>query len=129
MNQVPRDETVIRIDGVEIWQYTAIYPVPTPGLHRRLHPRRTTALTEVVPGGLLQNHDGDEAECLVNGAPGSRRHCPARTGNSATRHSSRTGNPETRPEKFGNGALRERDPSLRFRRARFVFRIMTIAIF
>ncbi len=56
-NHVPVDETVIRINDEQFWQYAAAGPDTNDLLHLRLFSTTTTALTEIFLRELRQKHD------------------------------------------------------------------------
>lgn len=63
------DETVIRVEGEQFWQYAAVDPRSNRILHITLCSSRTVASTEMFLRELKQKHDVDEAFFLVDGAP------------------------------------------------------------
>ncbi len=67
-NQIPVNETVIRINDQQFWLYAAANPQTNKILHLRLFSTTTTALTEIFLKELRQKHDVETAVFLVDGA-------------------------------------------------------------
>jgi transposase-like protein len=82
--KIALDETVVKVNGVRFWLVAAVEPATNVILHVRLYPSRTTALTKMFLRELQDKHAIDDAEFLVDGAPGCMRGCSNSACTSAT---------------------------------------------
>lgn len=67
--EVALDETVIKVEGLRLWLFVAVDPASKRILHVRLFPTRSTVTTKMLLQELAEEHEVDEAEFLVDGAP------------------------------------------------------------
>ncbi len=67
-DQIPLDETVIRINGQQFWLYAAVDPKTNEFLHLRQFTATITALTQRFLHELRERYDVEDAEFLVDHA-------------------------------------------------------------
>jgi transposase-like protein len=85
-DQIALDETVINVPGDRFWLVAAVEPDTNVILYVRLCPSRTTALTKLFLREVQDKHAIDDAEFLVDGAPGCMPVCSNSACTSATKH-------------------------------------------
>jgi len=62
------EETVVKVNGEQIWFVAAVEPDTNVILHVRLYPSRNTALTKIFLCELKEKHAIEDAELFVDGA-------------------------------------------------------------
>lgn len=63
------DETVVKIDGEQYWLFAAVNSEPTVILHVGPYSTRTTVAMKLFLNEFQENHDIDDAQFFVDGAP------------------------------------------------------------
>jgi len=85
--QIALNETVLKVNGDRFWVIAAVDPDNTIILHVGLYPSRNTTITKMFLRELQDNHAINNAEFLVDGAPGYMPACSNSECISATKHS------------------------------------------